>query len=64
MMLQFSFINLNREQDHEVRLIWDINILNMDMSINICEQVIPNIRMEAYTTGSRKSYNLIMQMLI
>ncbi|KAJ8656616.1 hypothetical protein O0I10_007693 [Lichtheimia ornata] len=41
-----------REQDHEIRLIWDINILSMDVSINICEQVIPNIRMEAYTTGS------------
>ncbi|CDH60504.1 predicted protein [Lichtheimia corymbifera JMRC:FSU:9682] len=39
-------------QDHEVRLIWDINTLSMDVSINICEQVIPNIRMEAYTTGS------------
>lgn len=52
-------------QDHEVRLIWDINTLSMDVSINICEQVIPNIRMEAYTTGSRKSYcTIIMQEML
>ncbi|KAI7875663.1 hypothetical protein K492DRAFT_210816 [Lichtheimia hyalospora FSU 10163] len=48
-------LKLYREQDHQVRLIWELNILSMDISINICEQVIPNIRMETYTTGSQIS---------